>query len=54
MVQHSSSNTGHRIWELIATNLELRAKISENARQRAKEYTLDAYRQRLIALLGEI
>jgi glycosyltransferase involved in cell wall biosynthesis len=40
--------------ELLATNPELYAKMSHNARQRASEYTLDAYRQRLIDLLAEI
>lgn len=39
--------------ELLAANPELHRKMSQNARQRASEYTLDAYKQRLLALLSD-
>jgi hypothetical protein len=40
--------------ELLATDLNLRAKMSSNALQRASEYTLDSYQQRLLDLLAKV
>jgi glycosyltransferase involved in cell wall biosynthesis len=40
--------------ELLATNPELRSEMSKNARQRAKEFTLDGYQKRLIKIIAKI
>ena len=40
--------------ELLAINPELRYEMSKNARQRASQFTLDAYKQRLMAILAKI
>ncbi|WP_414530444.1 glycosyltransferase family 4 protein [Nodularia chucula] len=40
--------------ELLAINLDLRHEMSKNARQRASEFTLNAYKQRLLKILANI
>lgn len=40
--------------ELLVTDPNLRAKMSSNALQRAREYTLDSYQQRLLDLLAKV
>jgi len=40
--------------ELLATNPALRAEMGHNAAERAKEYTLEKYRERLVAVLAAI
>ncbi|MEA5516915.1 glycosyltransferase family 4 protein [Nodularia sp. UHCC 0506] len=40
--------------ELLAVNPELRIEMSKNARQRANEFTLDAYKKRLLEILANI